>query len=264
MKTTDKLRKELERATLREMKESDDREIAQIKKDYIGRCFADKSIRDKATSKVNHAIYIADIQRYPKKKHGFSAGTIVLTCYKVGMRKIGSRASSNFFCYERGLHRYDVKPSWSTTSMSSYIYNMVRFMKLIPMAKFNALYLNSREINAFAENLFNGQSELSSDVLKTGADQSDQNELVKNMQELGIGFWDLEQPQYIELLDCLKYSHIPGFVEGRFLQLSFAKQSLELQIKLNEKRMSEPWTKPSFIALKQRENDIIRSFISRL
>jgi hypothetical protein len=238
--TVNDLKKKLALAEQNEKLEREKKEMDNLIKNYVGKCFGTRTFTQKSKASWNKAIYIEKIERYAEHKHATAAGTIVCTYHWINLNNMVDWHSKNnpdvkSSTYSRGVYTKNLNQG--DYNMSYNMSNIVDRMKEIPKETFDVLYGCGDEIEGFIEKAFSGKVNI--EVAKTIGDSGKQNSLIESYKQMGIEYIDLEK--YPELLYVLRYATLPAYFEDRFLIKDYAKKSLECQIAKHKKDLASPF-----------------------
>ena len=254
------LEKQLIIAKQKEKLERENSEMQQIIEKYVGKCYGSSKFSQKSKKNYHEAVYIHSIERYNEHKFATSKGSIVcnyasITCFK----DIDWRNDNN------SNYRYCVGHYTTTLNENGYnmfynINNLIGDLKEIPYNTFYELYNVGESCNQLIENAFSGKTQFK--IEKTIGDNIAQTQFEKNCKIADIQLIDLEE--HLPLLNAIKYSKIPGFVEDRYLIKNLAKIALECQIKINEEENISIWSNWEKRQNNIQQNLLLKEYIEKL
>jgi hypothetical protein len=260
MSNVSQLESQLKLAKEQEKLAYENKEMQDLIKNYVGKCYGTRTFRQKAKATWNSSIYIEKIERYEEHKFATGAGTIVCTYKRI--------IFNNGVCWMDKTNESNKVSNYSRSScttnlnqddrnMSSKIFDLIGRMKEIPKETFDVLFNCGNEIDAHIELCFSGKIQINPE--KTIGDSTKQDVLIDGYKQLGIDYIDLES--YPKLMYALRYSTLPAFFEDRFLIKDYAKKALELRIAQCRKDMSSPFTNMRCYEAKQKEIELIQEHI---
>lgn len=240
MSNVNELKKQLALAEQAEKLERENKDMEELIKLYVGKCFSTRTFTQKSKASWNKAIYIEKIERYTEHKHATAEGTIVCTYHWIQLNNMvdwhqKNNPDTKLSTYSRGVYTSNLNQG--QYNMQYNMHNLVDRMKEIPKETFDLLYGSGEEIEGFIEKAFSGK--LNIEVSKTGGDSTKQNSLIESYKQMGIEYIDLEK--YPELLYVLRYATLPAYFEDRFLIKDYAKKALQCQIAKHQKDLSSPF-----------------------
>lgn len=244
----------------KEKYDAETKEMNQLIEQYVGKCFGTSKFRQKSKASFQKAIYIEKIERYEEHKHATAEGTIVCSYQSIYVSKSPDWKNKKNTNINYTVGNYTTHLNSGQYNMFYNMYNLIDRMKEIPYNTFLELFLAGETANQVIEDAFSGNMQL--EIEKTIGDSSDQSKLEESCKIAGVELIDLEK--HLPLLNVIRYSDLPGYMEDRFLIKSLAKVALETQIKLNETRMSDTWCDHRRYRAFQTENEVISSYIKKL
>jgi len=252
----------LQQAKELEKKEKYDRETKEMNEliaAYKGKCFGTSKFRQKSKTTHHSAIYIQDIERYEKHKFATAEGTIVCSWQQISVfkGKDWKNEMNDNFRYEVG--NYTTHLNNSQYNMFYNMHNLISGRKEIPYATFYELFNSGEITHQIIEDAFSGK--ISLEVEKTMGDAGNQDRFKKACDIAGVKLIDLED--HMLLLNVIRYSQLPGYIQDRWLMKDMAVLALETQIKLNNKAMADPWCDYRRRQSFERENETLRIYINK-
>lgn len=241
----------------------EDKEMKEIIKSYEGKCFGTSKFRQKSKSVYHKAIHIQKIERLKEHKHATAEGTIVcyyqqVYCAKSQELLYSKTRRNNNINFSIG--NYTTHLNNGSYNMYYNMHNLTQGMKEISYSTFQELLSAGEIANQVVEDGFSGR--LQFEVEKTMGDSGDQTRFEEACGIAKVELIDLEK--HLPLLDAIRYAHLPGYVEDRYLIKRMAKLALETQIKINEKRMQDRWLDVRRYQAFERENNTIKEYITNL
>lgn len=244
----------------KERYEAETREMNQLIEQYVGKCFGTSKFRQKSKASYHKAIYIEKIERYEEHKHATAEGTIVCSYQSIYVSNGPDWKNKKNTNINYAVGNYTQHLNSGGHNMFYNMHNLIDRMQEIPYSTFLELFIAGENANQIIEDAFSGKLNL--EVEKTIGDSSDQSKLEESCKIAGVELIDLEK--HLPLLDAIRYSELPGYMEDRFLIKSLAKVALETQIKLNQAKMSDRWCDHRRYQSFERENEVISSYIRKL
>jgi len=255
MKTTAELEKELQAAKDLEYSQYRQRDLDELNKSSLGKCYGSHTFERANASQHMGAVYYESFF-FKEKDIWVRQWSISVSKYPSIYKTNKNSINYNRFIYEKQLTgTNDYNASYNLFNGYNY------YRKEISFDKFMQLWNASEDASLMIKDSFTSIApELKMELIRQG-DSTDEDRLEKGIEEIGLDIIDFKK--FPKVLNVLEYRTLPMFQERRWLPRIYAKQILEYQIKLLEKDNQGMFATERVINHNNWCIEIIREFINK-
>lgn len=255
MSKIQEIEKQLEQAKKEENLEYKVKELAEVKKEYEGKCFGSHTFnRSHAAASMGAVFY---------EKFFIKEDEIYVLEHNIRLSHMDDyyKKSMKQISYNRGVNERKISGNKYNASYNLYS-GYSHFRKEISLQKFKELWEIAEEANLVINNAFKGKlPELKTEWITQG-DFGYEEKISQCISDMGIEMIDFKDFPLVH--NCIEFRTLPMFDKRRWLPKLYAKPILQWQInQLEEDCRSSFCTGRRYTAL-QYDIKVLQEFIDKL